>query len=41
MGGAFNKPGLVLRQLAPNGVVAGSYVDVLGADNPSHTAASK
>ena len=35
-GGKYYKPGLVLRQLVKNGVVAGANGDVLGASNPAH-----
>ena len=40
-GGTFNKPVLVLLQLATNGFVAGANVDVLGVANTAHIAAAK
>ena len=40
-GGKFDEPGLVLRQLATNGVVTGADGDVLGAANTAHIAAYK
>ena len=40
-GGTFDKPLLVILQLAKNGFVEGANRDVLGASNPAQNAAAK